>query len=496
MKKRSLVALLTAAAMVMSLTGCGDSDSSGSSEGSSQTPSGTESGSGGADSEETSDSGEEPDSGEEADGDVVTLRFASWALGTEEDNNIERQMIAAFEASHQNIKIEIAEEITGDWNEALATAAAGGTLPDVSLIAALPTAVANGWALELGDLIAADSADWNMIPDSLRESGMYNGKAYGIPTSMHLAGLYMNMDLFEDLNVTPLSYGYSWDEFMDTVEELHNPSNGIAAMKYVNDFVNFLPYLWDENQGWYTYDGTGVHLDSEEFVRAVKETNKLVSYSWAGLTDDQKNVTAGADKGDYDAWLQGATAMWYDATYCCAGYTNGSNITYGVEYVGLPGGKNVIIPDYCFIASTTQHPQEAWEFVKFMFWGVDAATNRMDIDEADENVSWTAMPITADSATLDRFFGNFSVDGVREAYESMAQNGTVVEAFKFAPGYTQARWQGPTGITLDDNEATMSTIIDKCILGELSIDDYASQLNTLANGFIAAEREAIDAVTK
>ncbi|MCM1236912.1 MAG: extracellular solute-binding protein [Ruminococcus flavefaciens] len=405
-------------------------------------------------------------------------------------------MIAAFEASHQNIKIEIAEEITGDWNEALSTAAAGGTLPDVALIAALPTAVSNGWALELSDLIAADSADWNMIPDSLRESGMYNGKSYGIPTSMHLAGMFVNLDLFEDLNVAPLSYGYTWDEFMSTVEALHNPSRGVAALKYVNDFVNFLPYLWDENQGWFTYDGTDVHLDSDEFVRAVKETNKLVSYSWAGLTEDQKNVTAGADKGDYDAWLQGATAMWYDASYCCEGYTNGSSITYEVEYIGLPGGKNVIIPDYCFIASTTEHPQEAWEFVKFMFWGVDSTTNRMAIDAADDHVSWTAMPITADSATLDRYFENFSVKGVREAYESMAQNGTVVEAFKFAPGYTQARWQGPTGITLDDNEATMSTIIDKCILGELSIDDYASQLNTLANGFISAERAAIDAITK
>lgn len=78
----------------------------------------------------------------------------------------------------------------------------------------------------------------------------------------------------------------------------------------------------------------------------------------------------------------------------------------------------------------------------------------------------------------------------------MDTNGTVVEAFKFAPGYSNARWNGPTGIELDGEEANMAKIVDKCILGELSIDDYAAQLNTLANGFIADEKAAVDAVTK
>lgn len=478
--KRKLLAVVLAAVMAVSIVGCGKTSTPDQGKDPAQGNQGGNAGNNG------SNSGEEQ----------ITLRFASWALGTEEENNIERQMIAAFEKSHPNIKIEIAEEIAGAWNDALATAAAGSSLPDVSLIATLPTAVSNGWALELSSLIAEDSDDWNMIPESLRESGMYNNKTYGIPTSMHLAGLFMNTELFDEMNVAPLRYGYSWDDFMATVQKLHNPSNGIAALKYVNDFPNFLPYLWDENQGWYTYDGVNVHLDSPEFIRAVKETQKLASYSWAGLSDEQKNMSAGAEVGDYDAWLKGYTAMWYDASYCCKGYTDGSGITYNVEYVGLPGGKNVIIPDYCFISATTKHPKEAWEFVKFMFWGVDAALNRMEIDDADDTVNWVSMPITADEKVLQRYFDDFPVKGVKEAYESMDTNGTVVEAFKFAPAYEFARWNGTTGIELDGEEATMGKILDKCISGELSIDDYASQLNTLANGIISNERAAIDAATK
>lgn len=169
--KRKLLAVMLVAAMTASLAGCGN-------QGAGNPSSTPDSAVNGGSQESQGTQGTE---GEGSGDGQVTLRFASWALGTAEENNIERQMIAAFEESHPNIKIEIAEDITGSqWNDALATAAAGGSLPDVSLIATLPTAVSNGWALELSDLIEADSADWNMVPESLRESGMYNGKSYGL----------------------------------------------------------------------------------------------------------------------------------------------------------------------------------------------------------------------------------------------------------------------------------------------------------------------------
>lgn len=430
------------------------------------------------------------------DAEQVTLRFASWALGTEEENNLERQMIAAFEKANPNIKIEIAEDIvgSGNWNEALSTAAAGGSLPDVCLISELPIAVANGWALDVTTLASNDSKDWNLVPSSLITSGQYNNKQYGIPTAMHLAGLFINTDFFDEANVSLLKYGYTWDQFMTAVTKLHRPASGKAALKFVNDFVNFLPYVWDESQGWYTYDGTAMHLDSDAFIRAVKETNNLVGYSWNALSEDQKAQTAGADQGDYQAWLQGHTGIWYDASYCCEGYVR--DLSYTTEFVGLPDGKSVIIPDYCFIASTTEHPEEAWEFVKFMYWGAEGISTRMDLDEADDGVAWSSLPLSSDDAILDRYFKNFPVKGVEEAYRGMEENGAIVEAYKFAPGYANARWNGMTGITIEDAEVNMAGIVDRCIAGTLSIDDYASQLNTLANKFINAEKEAVDKATK
>lgn len=462
MKKR-LVALLLSGCMVLSMVACGGTNG------------------GNNDSEK--------------DGDEVVLRFASWGLGTEEDNNLERQMIAEFEETHPGIKVEIADDVVGadNWNEALSTAAAGGNLPDVSLIAELPTAVANGWALDVTELAASDE-EWSLIPSSLIESGKYNGKQYGLPTAMHLAGLFVNVDYCDEANVTPLEYGYTWDEFKTAVAKLHKPAEGKVALKYVNDFVNFLPYVYDDSQGWYTYDGDKMQLDSDAFIRAVKETNDLTNYAWVTLSEDQKAQSVGSESSDYEAWRQGYTAMWYDASYCCEGYARG-DVAYEVEFIGLPDGKSVIIPDYCFISSTTEHPEEAWEFVKFMCWGTDGINTRMDLDEADDGVSWASLPLSTDEDIIGRYFENFPIAGVEEAFRGMSA-GTVVEAFKFAPGYSNARWNGMTGVTIDDAEVNMAGIVDRCINGTLSIDDYASQLNTLANNFISTERAAVDEATK
>ncbi len=76
-------------------------------------------------------------------------------------------MIAEYEATHSNIKIKIAEDIisAGSWEDALATAAAGGSLPDVALIGGLPGAVAKEWALDVSEYTKNDT-EWNNVPES------------------------------------------------------------------------------------------------------------------------------------------------------------------------------------------------------------------------------------------------------------------------------------------------------------------------------------------
>lgn len=428
------------------------------------------------------------------DGKQITLTYASWALGTEEENNLERRMIAEYEAAHPNIKIKIAEDIisSDNWNGALTTAAAGGTLPDVALIAALPTAVANEWALDVTEYIKNDP-EWNNIPSVLRESGVYNGKQLGLPVAMHLAGYFINMDLFEEQNVEPLSYGYTLEEWEKTIAALSSPANGVTALKNA-DIVDWYPAVKNSNFGWYTYDGKEVHLNDSSFIDAIKYSLFLNNsgYSFEGLSAEQQ-ANFGVES-DWEAWNAGSIAMCYDATY--ASQSLATERSFTSKFIGLPNNKLVIVPDYQFIGKTTKYPQESYDFAKYMTYGKEGILKRLEIAEANEGVNWVALPLNTDKEIIDKYFANFPIEGVQTAYENMEGN-TIVEAFKFTPGYTNARWDALTGIKAGDTEnAKIADVITACRKGILNIDDYAEQLNKMANQYISEEAAVIDTVTK
>lgn len=483
-KQRRLLAILCVMILVV-LTGCKSDDKEKEQNPDQPTP-GT--------SSEGGQSNEGKNDNKGGNAEQITLTYASWALGTEEENNLERRMIAEYERLHPNIKIKIAEDIVsaGNWEDALATAAAGGILPDVSLIAGLPGAVAKEWALDVTEYTSKDE-EWANIPEVLRESGQFGGKQYGLPTAMHLAGMFINKDLFEAQNVTPLTYGYTLEDWEKAIAAISSPANGVVALKNA-DIVDWYPSVKNSELGWFTYDGTQVHLNDPAFIDAVKYSLFLNNsgYSFEGLSPDQR--TNFGVESDWEAWNAGTVAMCYDATYACESLAKERSFTS--EFIGLPNGKLVIVPDYQFIGKTTKHPQEAYDFAKFMTHGKEGILKRLEISEANESVTWTALPLNTDKEIIDRYFENFPVEGVRTAYESMDGN-TIVEAFKYTPGYTNARWNALTGIAAEDKDnANIAEVITACRKGALNIDDYADQLNKLANQYISEEAAMIEEVTK
>src|SRR4030042_2588393 len=85
----------------------------------------------------------------------VTIRYANWNLGTEEENNIQRQLITAYTDLHPNVTIEFVDmSAEGGWDAVLTSYAAKGELPDVIMATKTPLYVQNGWLADLTDLVA------------------------------------------------------------------------------------------------------------------------------------------------------------------------------------------------------------------------------------------------------------------------------------------------------------------------------------------------------
>jgi ABC-type glycerol-3-phosphate transport system substrate-binding protein len=90
----------------------------------------------------------------------VTLRYANWNLGTEADNNAERQMIKAYTDAHPWVTIEIVDmSAEGGWDAVLTGYAAKGELPDVFMANNVPLYVQNGWLADVSSLAATPASE-------------------------------------------------------------------------------------------------------------------------------------------------------------------------------------------------------------------------------------------------------------------------------------------------------------------------------------------------
>ncbi len=427
-------------------------------------------------------------------GNKVVIKYSQWNLGTEAENNLERRMIAEYVAQNPNVEIQIADnlELGANWISSVTTAAAGGQLPDVLPLTNIPLNLGNDWLSNIKGLVENDG-EWDKIPRHLSESTEFGSGVWAIPSGYNLAGYFVNKNLFESENKAQPEFGYSFQEFETAVKGMSQLNKGIIGISLVDQIPEWYPATQDSNLGWYTWDGQKFNLNTKIFSDGMKIARdfSINGNAFSGLTESQRALI-GSD-GDGPAWDAGKTAIRWDGTYAITHMVN--NLPFDVEFIGIPGSKSVIIPDYLGITKTAKNQEEVYKFVKWMTFGKDGFMKRMDIAEANSNITVNTLPLINDDELADRYFANVPVKGVREAFD--ASDANFVEAFKIVPGYIQARWEAPTGIKAGDvDNANMSQVIASCIRGELNIDDYAEQINKLANQIVEEGSVKIKEIAK
>lgn len=419
----------------------------------------------------------------------VTLSVASWRFGTEEDNNLERQMIKAFMEKYPHINVEIDESIADPWNDSLATAASAGNLPDVFEIANIPVSLTNDWLYDLSDIVANDE-DFDKISESVKVSLSHGDSVIALPSGQHFLGYYVNKSLYDQANLNAPSYGMTIDEFSDSVRNVTDIKSGIIGLNQPFSLIEWYPVAANEEMGIYTYKDGQVNLNSNEFISGVNFANSLVSnnYVFTALTDDQKANFNGENPNE--VWGQGDLGVMWDGTWALNWLGESSDFEW--DFVGIPGGRTVIVNDFMGISKSTEHPEEAYLFTKFMTFGKEGFMKRLEIADAND-ITLNTLPISTDQEILDEFFKRMDVPGILKAYENI-DNG-VVNLPKTVPGYIDARWEAPTGVSLGDEipNATIGQLIDASVRGEVKIEDYISQVNEMANQKL---QEGSDAINK
>ena len=466
--------------------------------------------------------------------DLITLRYAGWNLGDAANNNIERQMLAAYEVANPNINIEIierpftvdeetGEEVAASWDEFFATQAAINTLPDVYMIANLAGFTANGWTEELTDLFTADE-DYDKLPADIRASASFNDRYFAVPQSLFYFGFFINRTAINRVGpraVMP-TYGMTYEALMSAAEKNSKApiqgGDGIIGISGLGDLVNWLPAQLDPNLGWFTFnEDTGYQLDSPAFATAVAEQAKYYgagkaaygSYVLDSLDPARYSDYFGAsanifETGNQSIRFEGSYAMrdWHTRSLDANDSLYGADIDFiGTPSWNVPGVGNVnkipVVVDYLAVGKGTQHREEAYKLSRWMGFSVEGYSKRLELATADPlraALNFTPMIPQADL-----------VEGFFDLYPNMTEFRKIVEEHedfileslgKNVPGYWNSRANGLFDTVMVEGverNRNIGQAISDIILGNLSLADALQKgLNTIVNEQWQTSKAALD----
>jgi multiple sugar transport system substrate-binding protein len=129
-----------------------------------------------------------------------------------------------FEAAHPDVEINIEDVSWDNLQQRLATDIAGGTAPDVSVIA-------TRWVLDYVQNDIAEPLDSYITPafrsrfyENLLKPGTVGGKTYLLPILASTRALYYNKDLYEKAGVTTVPK--TWDDLRAASEKVKAKGDG------------------------------------------------------------------------------------------------------------------------------------------------------------------------------------------------------------------------------------------------------------------------------
>lgn len=154
------------------------------------------------------------------DAGVVNINY--WAGLTGSDRQVMEELVDAFNAENQDVKVEF---FSAPWSEMFTKwAAAFGTAsgPDVVMVhnTDIPNFASRKMLAsldELGSALGIREADY---PGSVWKGNSYLGVQYGIPLDFHPMGVFKNVDAFRAAGIDPDITFDSMEKFIETAQKL------------------------------------------------------------------------------------------------------------------------------------------------------------------------------------------------------------------------------------------------------------------------------------
>ena len=352
--KKSISMLLAASMVGSMLAGCGGAASTSTAEST-------------ASSTEAASTASEAASGTTSD-EPVTLKLSTW---DNTSNTTVSDTVAAFEAEHPNINVEIIDIPSADYTTKLSVMLNGGSDLDVFYVKDSDTTkslVDKGQLADLTDRIAADGVDLAAY-NGLAENFAFDGKQYALPARTDFYVMYYNKDVFDAAGVEYPSNDWTWTDFEETAKKL---TSGDGANKTYGAFIHTWQACvenWGVQDGKHTimdYD-TGYDFFKPYYDMAIRMQDDGTIQDYGTLKTGNIHYSGPFAQGTVGMMPMGT---WFMATMIQKVKDGESNVNWGVATLphpdGVEAGYTVGSTTPIAINAASDKQDAAWELVKFI----------------------------------------------------------------------------------------------------------------------------------
>jgi len=299
---------------------------------------------------------------------TITLTVSGFSSTPAEDALVQ-QNLHNFEALHPNIKINWSP-ITGDYPTKMRANIASNTVPDVFYLTPDMSAeyVSGGKLLNLSPYMARDNVKPTDYYSALLNPFVCtSGQVFGLPKDWNSLGVFYNKQMFQAAGVPFPSENWTWSDMQHDAQALtKNPGtpNSVYGIVLSADLSRWGAFLLEDGGSVLSKDGTQSTFNNQNGVDALNFYDSFfknnsgtlpssVGAGWNGEAFGKQRAAMAIEGG----WMLPYMASTYPS------------VQYGIAPLPIsPSGKraNLTFTNAWAAFSGTQHPEAAWELIKYM----------------------------------------------------------------------------------------------------------------------------------
>ncbi|MBB2745727.1 UNVERIFIED_ORG: multiple sugar transport system substrate-binding protein [Microbispora rosea subsp. rosea] len=342
-----------------------------------------------------------------------------------------QRLVDVYNATHKN-QVKLTVIPTDNYQPRIAAAAGAKQLPDIFAadVIFVPNYTSQGLFLDITDRIAKLPFKDALAPSHMR-LGTYENRQYTLPHTLDLSVWFWNKDLYKKAGLDPEKGPATLKEFAEqatTVQEKLGKDGKVHGTFFGGNcggcyVFTFWPSVWAAGGDVMNEDGTQSLVDKPPMTDVFGIYRSLYEKGVTGPTTKEEQGptwTGFFPKGEIGVMPMPSTTLG----------SMPADMKIGVAPIAGPdGGQSTFVGgDSVGISATSQHPDEAWDFLS---WSVS--------DEAQVEVMAKNKDVVARTDLADNTYS--SADPRVVLINSLVAKGRTPYALKFGQTFNDP--QGP-----------------------------------------------------